>query len=102
MSRHEGNEPGRTADTLRLYVAGSTRRNRLALENLRRICRENLEGRYSIEVIDLRENPQRAREDQILAVPNLMRMSLPGRRIVGDLSDTERVLVGLELSAVRQ
>lgn len=83
---------------LRLYVAGQTVRSLAALTNLKRICEEHLEGRYRIEVIDLLERPQLARGDQILAVPTLVRkLPVPIRKLVGDLSDTERVLVGLDL-----
>jgi circadian clock protein KaiB len=83
---------------LRLYVAGQTPRAIAALENLKKICEEQLAGRYSIEVIDLLQNPQLARGDQILAVPTLVRkLPPPVRKIIGDLADTERVLVGLDL-----
>ncbi len=83
---------------LRLYIAGRTEKAVAALENLRRLCKEHLEGRYSIEVIDLLENPQLARGDQIIAVPTLVRrLPPPVKRIIGDLSSTERVLVGLNL-----
>jgi circadian clock protein KaiB len=83
---------------LRLYVAGYTPKSALALANLKQICEEHLQGRYEIEVIDLRENPQLASGDQILAVPTLVRR-LPGpiKKIIGDLSNKERVLVGLDL-----
>jgi circadian clock protein KaiB len=83
---------------LRLYVAGQTARSLTALTNLQRICDEHLEGRYRIEVIDLLERPQLARGDQILALPTLVRkLPEPIRKLVGDLSDTERALVGLDL-----
>ena len=83
---------------LRLYVAGQTARSLAALANLQKICNEHLDGRYRIEVIDLLENPQLARGDQILALPTLVRkLPEPIRRLVGDLSDTERALVGLDL-----
>ena len=83
---------------LRLYVAGRTARSLVALANLRRICKEHLQGRYRIEVIDLVERPQLARGDQILALPTLVRkLPEPIRKLVGDLSDTERALVGLDL-----
>ena len=83
---------------LRLYVAGQTNRSIVALANLQRICDEHLEGRYRIEVIDLLEHPQLARGDQILALPTLVRkLPEPIRKLVGDLSDTERALVGLDL-----
>jgi len=83
---------------LRLYVAGQTARSLTAIANLQRICEQHLEGRYRIEVIDLLERPQLARGDQILALPTLVRkLPEPIRRLVGDLSDTERALVGLDL-----
>ncbi len=83
---------------LRLYVAGQTPRAIAALENLKRICEQHLAGKYTIEVIDLLQNPQLARGDQILAVPTLVRkLPEPVRKIIGDLSNEERVLVGLDL-----
>jgi len=83
---------------LRLYVAGQTPKSLQAFANLKKICEEHLEGRYNIEVIDLLENPQLARGDQILAIPTLVRkLPEPIRKIIGDLSNTERVLVGLDL-----
>ncbi len=83
---------------LKLYIAGQTPRSIAALTNLRRIVEEHLGGQYEIEVIDLLENPQLAKGDQILAVPTLVKdLPLPVRKIIGDLSDTERVLVGLDL-----
>ena len=83
---------------LKLYVAGQTERSIIALANLKRICEEHLHGRYRIEVIDLLKTPQLARGDQILAVPTLVRkLPVPVRKIIGDLSNTERVLVGLDL-----
>ncbi len=86
------------AYTLRLYVAGQTPRSTAALTNLRRICEEHLAGRYTIEVVDLLEHPQLAAGDQILAVPTLVRhLPTPIKRIIGTLSDTDRVLVGLDL-----
>lgn len=83
---------------LRLYVAGQTPKFLTALANLKRICREHLEGEYHVEVIDLVKNPQLAQGDQILAIPTLVRsLPVPIRKIIGDLSDTERVLVGLDI-----
>jgi circadian clock protein KaiB len=83
---------------LRLYVAGQTPKSLTALANLKRICEEHLRGAYSIEVIDLMVEPALARGDQILAIPTLVRrLPQPVRKIIGDLSDTERVLVGLDL-----
>jgi circadian clock protein KaiB len=90
-----------TADrvyNLRLYVAGQTPRSLRAFANLRDICDKHLAGRYTIEVIDLLENPQLAQGDQILAIPTLVRkLPPPLRKIIGDLSNTEKVLVGLDL-----
>ena len=84
--------------TLRLYVAGQTPRSLAALTNLKRLCDEHLQNRYSIEVVDLVQNPQLARGDQILAIPTLVRkLPVPMRKIIGDLSNTDRVLVGLDL-----
>jgi len=83
---------------LRLYVAGQTPRSLEAFSNLKKICEEYLEGRYSIEIIDLLENPMLAKGDQILAIPTLVRkLPEPVRKIIGTLADTERVLVGLDL-----
>jgi circadian clock protein KaiB len=83
---------------LRLYVAGRTPKSVAAFVNLKRICEEHLQGRYHVEVIDLLENPQLAKGDQIIAVPTLVRkLPEPLKRIIGDLSNEERVLVGLDL-----
>jgi circadian clock protein KaiB len=83
---------------LRLYIAGQTPKAVRAFANLRKICDEHLAGRYSIEVIDLLEDPQLGRGDQILALPTLVRrLPAPIKKIIGDLSNTERVLVGLDL-----
>ena len=83
---------------LRLYVAGQTPNSLRALANLRRLCEEHVPGQYEIEVIDLLENPQLARGDEIVAVPTLVRrLPPPLRKIIGDLSDAERVVVGLQL-----
>ena len=90
------------AYSLRLYVAGQTPKSVQAFRNLKQICDEHLQGRYEIEIIDLLENPQLARGDQILAVPTLVRrLPEPIKKIIGDLSNTERVLVGLDLRARR-
>lgn len=86
---------------LRLYVAGQTKKSLAAFANLKKICEEHLCDRYRIEVIDLLENPQLAKGDQILAVPTLVRrLPPPLKKIIGDLSNTERVLVGLDLRPV--
>ena len=83
---------------LRLYVAGQTPRSLAAFANLKKICEEHLAGRYNIEVVDLVKHPQLAAGDQILAIPTLVRkLPQPLRKIVGDLRDTERALVGLQL-----
>jgi circadian clock protein KaiB len=83
---------------LRLYVAGQTAKSVAAFSNLKRFCEEHLDGKYRIEVIDLMQNPQLARGDQIVAIPTLVRkLPAPVRKIIGDLSNTERVLVGLQL-----
>ena len=94
----------RNAWNLRLYVAGETQNSATAIENLRRICEHHLAGRYRVEVIDLVKKPALARGDQILAVPTLVRkLPPPLKKIVGDLSNTEQVLVGLDLNlAVRR
>ena len=100
--RRESNSNGRPAKVwqLRLYVAGQTPKSLAAFSNLKKICENHLKGRYRIEVIDLVERPQLSRGDQIVALPTLVRkLPVPVRKIIGDLSDTERVLVGLDLRA---
>ncbi len=88
---------------LRLYVAGQTPNSMRAFANLKKICEEYLAGQYRIEIIDLLVNPQLAKGDQILAVPTLVRkLPEPVRKIIGDLSNTERVLVGLDLRPVNE
>lgn len=83
---------------LRLYVAGQTPKSMVAIANLRRLCEEHLAGQYRIEVVDLAENPQLARSDQIVAIPTLVRrLPSPIRKIIGDLSNSERALVGLDI-----
>ncbi len=90
-------DPGESWE-LRLYIAGETQRAVAALTNLKKICEEHLNSKYRIEVIDLLKNPKLAKGDQILAVPTLVRkLPVPVRKIIGDLSNTERVLVGLDL-----
>ena len=87
---------------LRLYVAGQTSRSLAALANLKQICEAHLQGRYRIEMVDLLKQPQLAKGDQILALPTLVRrLPEPIRKLVGDLSDTERALVGLDLRPMR-
>jgi circadian clock protein KaiB len=84
---------------LRLYVAGQTPKSVTALANLKKICEQHLPEKYHIEVIDLVRNPQLARTDQILAIPTLVRnLPTPIKKIIGDLSNTEKVLLGLELN----
>jgi circadian clock protein KaiB len=94
--------PVQVEQILRLYIAGQTPRSVKAFANLKRICEEHLKGRYRIEVIDLIQNPQLAAGDQILAVPTLVRLlPEPVRKIIGDLSNTDRVLVGLDVRPAR-
>ena len=88
---------------LRLYVAGQTAKSVTALANLRTYCETHLQGRYKLEVIDLLQHPQLAEGDQILAIPTLVRkVPAPIRRIIGDLSSQERVLVGLDIRTVER
>jgi circadian clock protein KaiB len=97
----EGNKPvSNETFQLRLYVAGQTPRSIDAFANLKRICEEHMPGRYNIEVVDLVKHPQLAAGDQIVAIPTLVRkLPQPLRKIVGDLRDTERALVGLQFRA---
>ncbi len=91
-------EAARELFVLRLYVAGQTPKSLAAFANLKRMCEEHLPGQYKIEVIDLVQNPQLAEGDQIVAIPTVVRtLPEPMRRLVGDLSNTERALVGLQL-----
>jgi circadian clock protein KaiB len=105
LAKKKNPKPRKAADqlwTLRLYVAGQTTKSMVAFSNLKKICEEHLPGKYKIEVIDLLENPKLASDHQILAIPTLIRkLPEPIRKIVGDLSDTERVLVGLDLQPGR-
>jgi len=83
---------------LRLYVTGMTARSRRAIENVRTICEAHLRGRYELEIIDVYQQPVLAKGDQIIAAPTLIKkLPLPLRRIIGDMSSTERVLLGLDL-----
>ena len=99
----KSNQRGKSKNTpkeweLRLYVAGQTPKSAAAFANLKKICEEHLAGEYHIEVIDLLKQPQLASGDQILAIPTLVRkLPQPIRKIIGDLSNTERVLVGLDI-----
>jgi circadian clock protein KaiB len=95
---HTGHAAGPAEWNLRLYTAGQSPKSLRALENLKKICEEHLEGRYDIEVVDLLKHPHLARADQIFAIPTLVRqLPVPIRQILGDLSNTERALVGLDL-----
>jgi len=99
----DGSDDGDGSNTfnMTLYVAGQTPKSIAALSNLKKICETYLPGRYSIEVIDLMVNPSRAQSDQIIAIPTLIRrLPEPLKRILGDLSNLERVLVGLEVHEV--
>jgi circadian clock protein KaiB len=83
---------------LRLYVAGRTPKCITALENLQRFCEEHMAGRYEIEVVDLLENPRLAKDDQIIAIPTLVKkLPEPLKKVIGNLGDTERMLVGLDM-----
>lgn len=94
----KSNKPDAEIWSLRLYIAGQTPKSMTAFANLKRICEAHLPGRYQIEVVDLLKQPQLAAGDQIVAIPTLVRkLPEPLRRIVGDLSNTERTLVGLQL-----
>lgn len=100
MARSSGKQkkPREKAWALRLYVAGQTPKSVAALGNLKRLCETHLAGRYQIEIIDLLKNPRLAAGDQILAVPTLVRkLPVPIKKIIGDLSNEERVLVGLDV-----
>jgi circadian clock protein KaiB len=92
------NNAGEAKWELRLYTAGQTPKSLAAIKNLKKVCEEHLAGRYEIEIIDLLKNPRLAKDDQIVAIPTLVRkLPDPVRKIIGDLSDTERALVGLQL-----
>lgn len=87
---------------LRLYITGTTNRSLLAITNLKKICEEYLEGRYELEVIDLYQMPRLAKDEQIIAAPTLIKkLPLPFRRIIGDMSNKEKVLIGLDLRKVK-
>ncbi len=93
---------GKDKYLLRLYITGSTIRSVLAITNLKKICEEYLEGRYELEVIDLYQHPSLAKDEQIIAAPTLIkRLPLPFHRIIGDMSDREKVLLGLDLRVVQ-
>lgn len=110
-NKRASSKPARSAKTidpdeyydLRLYVAGQTPKSMAAFANLKHICEVHLAGKYRIEVVDLMKKPQRAKDDQIIAIPTLVRrLPEPIRKIIGDLGDRERTLVGLELSPGRK
>lgn len=83
---------------LRLYISGASSRSAIAIKNLKKICEENLQGRYDLEVIDLFQQPVLAKDEQIIAAPTLIKeLPLPFRRIIGDMSDKDKVLIGLDL-----
>jgi circadian clock protein KaiB len=85
---------------LRLYTAGQSAKSLSAIRNLRKVCEEHVPGRYSIEIVDLLVNPKLAKDDQIVAIPTLVRkLPPPMRKIIGDLSDTDRTVIGLQLKA---
>lgn len=87
---------------LRLFVTGASTRTAIAISNLRRICEQELEGQFDLEIIDVLEFPELAEDEKILATPTLIKsLPLPLRRVIGDLSDTEKVLLGLEVQPVR-
>jgi circadian clock protein KaiB len=91
-------ESGKEKYVLRLYVTGLTPRSTKAIQNIKKICEENLKGRYELEVIDVYQQPEFAKKEQIIAAPTLIKkLPLPLRRIIGDMSNKERVLVGLDL-----
>jgi circadian clock protein KaiB len=93
---------GKDKYILRLYITGSTIRSVLAITNLKKICEEYLEGRYELEVIDLYQHPSLAKGEQIIAAPTLIKkLPLPFRRIIGDMSDKDKVLLGLDLKEVQ-
>lgn len=101
MKSGEPKEEGSYFWELRLYVAGQTPKSLTAFANLKKICEEHMAGKYRIEIVDLLQNPLLAKGDQILAIPTLVRkLPEPVRKIIGDLSNTERVLVGLDLRPI--
>jgi circadian clock protein KaiB len=86
---------------LTLYISGATKRSKTAVDNIKKICEENLKGRYNLEIIDVFQQPEKLRSEQIIAVPTLIkRLPIPIRRFIGDLSDKDKVLVGLGLEKI--
>ena len=103
MTEPNGTDDDATEFNLRLYVAGQTPKSLAAIANLKKICEENLAGRYKIEVIDLIVSPQLAAGDQIVAIPTLVRrLPPPLKRMIGDLSNSEKVIVGLDLRPIEK
>ena len=97
------NDPAANTYLLKLYVTGTSPRTAQAIANLRRICEEELQGRYTLDIVDVLEHPQEAEDNRILATPTLIKqLPLPLRRVIGDLSDREKVLLGLELHPLDQ
>jgi len=95
-------DPNELKYVLRLFISGKTPRSQEALKNIKRICEEELKGRYDLEVIDVYQQPELAKEKQILAAPTLIReLPLPLRKLVGDMSNKEKVVVGLEITSKR-
>jgi len=103
---NQNNEPSQITSEqwqLRLYVAGQTPKSVTAFANLKKLCEEHLQGQYRIEIIDLLQHPELAKRDQILAIPTLVRqLPQPIRQIIGDLSNQEKVLLGLDLKKVEK
>jgi circadian clock protein KaiB len=98
LAMRKGEEAG--TYVLRLYVTGTTPNSQRAIENVRKICEENLQGRYELEIIDIYQQPELAKEGQIIAAPTLIKkLPLPLRKFIGDMSKTEKILLGLELKA---
>jgi circadian clock protein KaiB len=98
---HQSNETTSEQWELRLYVAGQTPKSVKAFANLKKLCEEHLQGQYRIEIVDLLQHPELAKQDQILAIPTLVRrLPPPLRQIIGDLSNQDKVLLGLDLRAV--
>jgi circadian clock protein KaiB len=98
LAMRKGAEAG--TYVLRLYVTGTTPNSQRAIENVRKICEENLKGRYELEIVDIYQQPELAKEGQIIAAPTLIKkLPLPLRKFIGDMSKTEKILLGLELKA---
>ena len=94
--------PGGKSWTLRLYVAGQTPRSLTAFSNLKRLCEEQIAGQYQIEIIDLMKDPELAQRDQIMAIPTLVRkLPAPIKRVIGDLSNAQRVMIGIDLEPAK-